>query len=147
MLLAKYSDMTRQKTIRFSALLRFLTRARKEVDRCGDANAPLAGCVLLGAMTEFLLMATIRVFPGTVYRKGRKVGEHWDLKRLNDFAKECGWYDQDIYEAAERIRVTRNLLHPNWYASSKPKRITRSMLKAREDDFQKVFDCLAGLVV
>jgi len=82
--------MKRQKRIYFNALIRFLTRTRKEIDRCNEANAPLAGCVLLGAMTEYLLMSVIRMFPSTLYRKGRKIGERWDLINLNNFALECG---------------------------------------------------------
>ena len=136
--------MKRQKEVHFNALLRFLNRARKEVDRCAGAKAYLAGCVLIGAMTEYLLMAMLRMFPDVVYRRGRKMSERWGLQALNDFAKECGWFDQAVFDAAERIRQNRNLLHPNWYASRKPPRITRHMLEAREDDFQKVYDCIVG---
>jgi hypothetical protein len=139
--------MKRQKQIYFNALLRFLIRARKEIERCAEARAYLAGCALIGAMTEYLLMTMLRMFPDVVYRRGRKVGDYWNLKKLNDFAKECGWFDQLVFDAAERIRRNRNLLHPNWYASRKPPRITRHLLNAREDDFQKVYDCIVGWVI
>jgi hypothetical protein len=142
-----FQAMKRNKKINFKALLQFLNRTRKELDRCTEAKAYLSGCVLIGSMTEYLLMAMLRMFPYIVYRRGRKVGENWGLKTLNDFAKECGWFDNEVFEAAERIRLNRNLLHPNWYASRKPKRITRHMLKAREDDFQKVYDCITGWVI
>jgi hypothetical protein len=138
--------MKRNKKIHFDALLQFLNRTRKEIDRCAEVKAYLAGCVLIGAMTEYILTAMLRIFPDSVYRRGRKVGENWNLKTLNDFAKECGWFDSEVFDASERIRLHRNLLHPNWYASQKPKRITRHMLKAREDDFQKVYDCITGWV-
>jgi hypothetical protein len=137
----------RQKKIYFGALLRFLTRARKEIERCAEARAYLGGCALIGAMTEYLLMTMLRMFPEVVYRRGRKVGEYWDLKRLSNFAKECGWFDQAVFDAAERIRRSRNLLHPNWYASRKPPRITRSVLTARKDDFQRVYDCIVRWVI
>jgi hypothetical protein len=52
-----------------------------------------------------------------------------------------------VYEAAERIRRTRNLLHPNWYASWKPPSITGYMLEAREDDFQRIYHCVVGRVI
>lgn len=118
-----------------------------EVDQCTEAKAYLAGCVLIGAMTEYLLMATLRMFPDVVYRRGRKMSEHWGLQALSDFARECGWFDQAVFDAAKRIRQTRNLLHPNWYASQNPPRFTRHMLEAREDDFQKVYDCIVGWVI
>jgi len=73
--------------------------------------------------------------------------DHWDLRKLNDFASECGWFDEEVYEAAERIRRTRNLLHPNWYASWKPPSITGYMLEAREDDFQRIYHCVVGRVI
>ena len=139
--------MKRQKQIRFNALLRFLTRARKEVNLCAEARAYLVGCALLGAMTEYLLQTMLRMFPDVVYRRGRRMTDHWDLKKLNDFARECGWFDEEDYESAERIRRTRNLLHPNWYASRKPPRITRYMLEAREDDFRRIYHCIVGRVI
>jgi hypothetical protein len=139
--------MKRQKKIHFNALLRFINRANKEIERCADASAYLAGCVLIGAMTEHILMTMLRMFPDVVYRRGRKVGDYWDLKKLNDFAKECGWFDQVVFDAAERIRRNRNLLHPNWFASRKPPRVTRLMLNAREDDFQKVYDRITAWVI
>lgn len=139
--------MKRRKNVHFNALLRFINRARKEVDQCAKAKAYLAGCVLIGAMTEYLLMAMLRMFPDVVYRRGRKVSEHWSLKSLNNFAKECGWFDEEVFQAAERIRRNRNLLHPNWYASRKPPRITRHMLRARDDDFDKVYECIVSWVI
>jgi len=48
--------MKRQKKVHFNALVRFLNQGRKEVDKCGEAKAYLAGCVLIGAMTECLIM-------------------------------------------------------------------------------------------
>jgi hypothetical protein len=139
--------MKRRKNVHFNALLRFLSRARKEVDRCADAKAYLAACVLIGAMTEYLLMTMLRMFPDIVYRRGRKVREPWTLKALNDFAKDCGWFDQAVFDAAERIRRNRNLVHPNWYAARKPPRITRHMLEAREDDFERVYGCIVNWVI
>jgi hypothetical protein len=139
--------MKRNKKIHFNALLQFLNRTRKEIGQCAEAKAYLAGCVLIGAMTEYILTAMLRIFPDSVYRRGRKIGEHWTLKTLNEFAKECGWFDNEVFDASERIRLNRNLLHPNWYTSQKTRRITRHMLKAREDDFQKVYDCITWMGV
>ena len=139
--------MKRHNLISFNSLLRFISRARLETSRCAGAKAYLAGCVMLGTMTEYLLMAMLRMFPKAVYQRNHRVGEHWVFKNLNAFALECGWFDVETFDAAERIRKNRNLLHPNWYASRKPIRITHHMLTAREADFQKVYDCLVGLVI
>lgn len=139
--------MKRQKNVNFNALMRFLKRARKEVDLCAEAKTYLAGCIMIGAMTEYILMAMLRLFPDVVYRRGHKISDRWSLKTLNAFAKDCGWFDKEVFDAAERIRKNRNLVHPNWYASSKPPRITRHMLKARENDFDKVFECVYDWVV
>jgi hypothetical protein len=139
--------MRRRKNVYFKALTRFVKRGRNEVDRCTRAGAYLAGCTLIGAMTENVLMAMLRMFPDVVYRYGRKLRVRWDLGKLIEFAHDCGWFDQAVYEAAERIRMNRNLLHPNWYASRKPPRITRGMLAAREVDFGMVLARMESLVI
>lgn len=129
------------------SLLRFERRARGEVATCRETKAYLAGCILIGAMTEYLMMTMIRIFPNDVYRRGRKLGEYWTLKGLNDFAHDCGWFSDDVYAAAERIRTTRNMMHPHWYARKQPPRITKHLLSAREKDYTKVLDCVWEWVV
>ena len=137
----------RRRIIDFNGLFWFNTRARKEIDACAEAGAYLAGCVLVGAMTETLMMLMLRLFPSVVYRRGKKLKDHWGLKELDEFARDCGWFDQATYEAAERIRICRNLLHPNWYAARKPRRITKGLLTAMESDFSAVMDCVTSWVV
>ncbi|MBN1363604.1 MAG: hypothetical protein JW976_02240 [Syntrophaceae bacterium] len=46
--------MKRNKKIHFNALLQFINLTRKEIDQCAEAKAYLAGCVLIGAMTEYI---------------------------------------------------------------------------------------------
>jgi hypothetical protein len=136
--------MKRQRNLRFDAILRFLNRSRREIDKCEQAEAYLAGCVLLGATVEFALTGLMRAYPRHVYRRGRKLRESWTFKSLNEFALDCGWLDLEAFLAAERIRVARNLIHPNWFASPRPPRITRHLFRARSTDFDAVWEYLSG---
>ena len=127
---------------RFDSLLRFLNRSALELKKCDKSGAYLAGCVLLGAALEYTLNAMIRMFPHRVYARGYSLKHHWTLAELNRLARDCHWFDEAAFNAAERIRHNRNLLHPNWYASSKPPRITKYMLGARLDDYNAAIDSL-----
>ena len=122
--------------------MRFLRRAAKEVKKCDESGAYLAGCILIGAALEHGLQAMIRMYPHRVRARGYRVGRHWTLADLNNLARDCGWFDHEAFDAAERIRHHRNLVHPNWYASSKPPRITKRMLDARLEDYNKAIDSL-----
>jgi len=132
----------RRKRLTFDSLLTFINRSRVEIARCKRAKAYLAGCSLLGATLEYSLTAMMRAYPHVVYVTGKRLRQHWDLGTLNQFARACGWFDHKGFLAAERIRKNRNMLHPNWYASRRPPRITRTMLDARLSDFDEALASL-----
>jgi len=120
-------------------LLRFLQVARLELARCDRSRAYLAGIVLMGAVVEFALTGLLHAWRYEAEDRGRKLDDHWDLKRLNEFGREVGWLDRKAYLAAERIRKHRNLVHPNWFASRVPPRIVKSLFAARLDDLDEVW--------
>ena len=138
--------MRRRKHLHFDSLLAFLNYADKEIRRCERARAYLAAHVLLGASLEYALMAMLRVRTHTVYARGRKIKEQWSLKDLNEFALACGWFDKAAYEAAERIRLSRNALHPNWFASRRPPSFTKAPFQRAHTDFLAVVDKIASVV-
>jgi hypothetical protein len=85
--------MRRRKHLNFDSLIKFLDHSRREVKRCEEAKAYLAGIVLMGAALEFALTGLMRAWPDVVYRQGKKLKAHWDLKGLNQFARTVGWLD------------------------------------------------------
>ena len=139
--------MARVRNLRFEGILRFISRCQKEIKRCESSGAYLAGCLLIGASVEYVLAAMMRAFPDDVYRQGRKLRENWSLKSMIELAKKVGWLDQSAFEAAERIRTTRNLIHPNWFANSKPTRFTRHLLDARQSDYAEFIQSVRDYVI
>ncbi len=134
--------MRRRKHFKFDSLMRFVRRYNHEIDTCAKAEAHLAGIVLVGAAVEYALISMMRAWPHIVYRHGRKLKEKWVLQSLNQFAKQCGWLDRQAYWASERIRRYRNLVHPAWFASRHPPRITKRLFNARVSDRDVVLDSL-----
>jgi hypothetical protein len=81
----------------------------------------------------------MRAWPDVVYRQGKKLKAHWDLKGLNQFARTVGCLDYRAFLAAERIRKRRNLVHPNWFASRTKPQIKKSVFVACETDLDEVW--------
>ncbi len=131
--------MRRRKHLKFDSLLRFLNSAQSELKRCERSKSYLAGTILMGAAVEFALTSLMHAWPHLVYRRGKKLKDYWDLKRLNDFAHTVGWLDYKAFLAAERIRKHRNLVHPNWFASKNPPRIAKGLFAARHKDLAEVW--------
>ncbi len=110
--------------------------------KCQDVSAYLAAIVLIGAGVEYMLAAWTRAFPEVVYARHRKLSEHWTLKDLSELAYQNGLLDHNAFQASERIRKFRNLVHPNWYAGRKPIRLSKSILEARISDYNAVIDSI-----
>ena len=128
---AKLTTLTEEEAREFWRLYRLYWR---EAERCEEAKAYLAGCVMLGSALEALLILMVDVYDeqaaatGRVPMKGKKPKPllDWDLGKLLRVAKAAGWLpakldpDKDDWDGrkakvgdyAEVARVVRNLAHP-----------------------------------
>jgi len=130
-------------------LLRFY---RRETDRCREAKAYLAGCVMAGAELETALLIMVNAYPDEAaatnklprQNKTTKPLAKWDLVELLRVAKAANWlpsameYGKDdwdrkkakIGDYAEVVREMRNLAHPARYMEDHHrKRVTRKHLE------------------
>lgn len=129
-------------------LLRFYQR---ETDRCRNAKAYLAGCVMAGAELETALLLMINAYPNEAaatntlpqHKKKVKPLLEWHLGELLRVAKAAEWLpsalenDKDdwdhrkakIGDHAEVVRDIRNLAHPARYMEDHyKKRITKKYM-------------------
>ncbi len=108
------------------------TRYYCEAHKCHDAQAYLAGCVMLGSALEANLMAMVSFYPNEVdawYKqrypqpKSAKRLLDWNLGMLLEVANGLGWLpvgetqgvdpkDWRIGNHAQVIRILRNSIHP-----------------------------------
>jgi hypothetical protein len=132
----------------------------KEAERCEEANAYLAGCVMLGSALENILILMISVYEkdadhtGMVpLQKGKpKPILKWDLGELLAVAKAAGWLPAALKlgedwnsrkarvgDYAEVARMMRNLAHPARYLKDHPRgRVTKRFLQRQ---FEIVLAC------
>jgi hypothetical protein len=127
-----------------------------EAVRCENANAYLAGCVMLGSALETLLILMINIF-GDEAMATAKVPMHkgspkplfdWSLAELLKVAKSANWLPSKnlpldgnwgrkrgaVGDYAEMARMIRNLLHPARYTQDHfRKRITSRILQSQFD--------------
>ncbi|HEY6347092.1 MAG TPA: hypothetical protein VIY49_36845 [Bryobacteraceae bacterium] len=124
----------------------------REVVRCEESKAYLAGCVMLGSALETLLVLMINVHAYEAEQTGKvptakgkpKPLLEWKYIELLRVAKAAGWLpsqldpDHDgwsgkearIGDHAEVVRMVRNLVHPAGYASEHyRRRVTAKYLK------------------
>lgn len=137
----------------------------REAGRCRMAKAYLAGCVMLGAALETLLMLMVNVYPAEAESTGRvpaRAGKpkpllKWELKELLAVAKCAGWLpfsfrggvdewvtkSAKVGDYAEVTRTIRNLAHPaRYYLDHSRKRVTARFL---EQQFEVVRACAKWL--
>lgn len=140
----------------------------REVQKCKNSQAYLAGCVMMGAALEASLLAFVNCYPDEALRspitptkKGKtKPLVEWSLSELLAVVKERGWLpfglslnDQwsarkaHIGDYAEALRQTRNLVHPIRYALDLPrKRVTKRYLERSFEIFEVVTDYLLNKI-
>jgi hypothetical protein len=116
-----------------------------EAKRCEDANAHLAGCVMVGSAVECLLILFTDIFFKEAIATGeaptRKNGKikhllEWSLADLFRVAKAANWFPETIEDEKAAIRdssVTlkqiRNLVHPARYVQDHHgRRVTQKFL-------------------
>lgn len=139
--------MAKRQHIQFDLMMDYVSLCNREIRRCEKSKAYLAGCVLIGSSMEYLITATMRLFPRDVYKRGHRITGYWKLVDLNNLAKDCGWFDSFAFDAAERIRNTRNVLHPAWVAKSKALPVKASLFHSRSSDFDLIRGQLETLVI
>lgn len=140
--------LTGTQEVELYRLLRFYNR---EADRCSEAHAFLAGCVMAGAELETALLLMVNIYPDEAVttdkcprrKKSIKPLLDWNLGELLRVAKAAGWlpsalvYGEDewsnrkakVGDYAEVVREMRNLAHPARYMEDHyRKRVTRKHL-------------------
>ena len=150
--MAQFTTLTEQEEQEFWRLYRFYWR---EAERCEEAKAYLAACVMLGSALEALLVLMINVYDeeadatGRVPTKGGKSEPllAWDLAELLRVAKATNWLptglalDDDwnsrkakVGDYAEVVRMIRNLAHPGRYVKEHlGRRVTKKYLQRQFD--------------
>src|SRR5487761_23404 len=118
-------------------LRRLLCYYKREAERCKQAKAYLAGCVMAGSELETSLMLMISAYPDDVLatnafprrKDGIKPLLEWSLAELIRVAEAADWlpaaleYGKDDWDGkkakigdhAEVVRGLRNLAHPARY--------------------------------
>ncbi len=135
----------------FNEIIRLSRQYHREAEKCSDSKAFLAGCVMIGAAFEAILLSFANCFPDEAFnsisapRKKRSVKPliDWSLADLLRVAKERNWLPSalsteeewdatraKIGDYGELIRQIRNLVHPAIYAVDMTrKRITKKYLE------------------
>ncbi len=100
-----------------------------EIQKCMDAQAPLAAIFLCGSTLEGLLLSYATRHPAAMNvavasPKDRATGNvlplrDWKLSALIDVSKEIGLIDEDTSQFSSRLREFRNYIHPNQQATKK----------------------------
>jgi hypothetical protein len=141
---------------------------RREAEKCLDSKAFLAGCMMIGAALEALLLAFVNCYPdeaSTSQAAPRRKGSvkpvfKWSLADLLAVAKERGWLHSglslddewddaraQIGDYGEVIRRIRNLVHPARYVSDFPrKRITACYLESCFEILEVAIDYLQNKI-
>jgi hypothetical protein len=152
----------------FNEILRLSRQYHREAEKCRDAKAFLAGCILIGGAFEAMLLSFANCYPNEAFDsisapriRGRvKPLIDWSLANLLTVAKERGWLpsalstDEDWDEAkaqigdyGEIIKDIRNLVHPARYAIDMPsKRITKKYLEAVFEIIKVAHEHLLGRI-
>lgn len=132
----------------------------KEALRCEEANAYLAGCVMLGSALETILILMVNIYSQEAEQTGKvpiKKGKpkpllDWQFIELLRVAKAAQWLPHALNEHddwsgrrarigdyAEVVRMVRNLAHPARYAADHyRRRVTAKYLKRQ---FEVVLLC------
>ncbi len=132
----------------------------KEANRCEEAKAYLAGCVMLGSALENILMLMISLYHDDADSTGKvphvkgqpKLLIDWTLVELLRVAKAAGWLPAGLKHGeawnnrkarvgdyAEVARMMRNLAHPARYLQDHlHRRVTKRYLQRQ---FEIVLAC------
>jgi hypothetical protein len=132
-------------------LLRLYRFYYREAERCSQAKAYYAGCVMLGAACEAALLGMVDCTSEAVRREpeagkilGKKAVEQLSLADLLAIAEAMGWLPRaldprrdatfsnrraQVGDYVDVLRMIRNLIHPGkWMSDQHGTRITRRYL-------------------
>jgi hypothetical protein len=117
----------------YDNLLRIAVSYKRQAERCRQAKAYHAACILLASAVEALILAMFYCFnyqarKSTTYRYFKKArGKSilfWDMFHLIKLAKELGWIPGRISagrsryspsDTIDQLRLIRNTIHPGNY--------------------------------
>lgn len=154
-------DISDPNLVELHKLLRFY---KKEAERCKEAKAYLAGCIMAGSAMETSLVLMVNAYQDEVVstnkspQKKNKIKPllEWNLSELLRVAKAANWlpYQLEISDPwshkkakigdyAEVVRQLRNLAHPGRYVQDNhKKRITNRHLELSLDIYRYVNEWL-----
>lgn len=107
-----------------SRMQEILHRRWNEIDRCLEANAPLAATVMMGGLLESLLVARANIEPNKNLlfssahvpidqKTGKKIPlKDWKLRVYIEVARDLKWIKASAKDVGEVIRDYRNYIHP-----------------------------------
>lgn len=136
-----------------------------EANKCKDANANFAGCVMLGSALESAILLMIALYPEELeqaykipkWNKIKKPPIEWSLSLLLDVARDSSWLPSrlkrsDVFDSPDKgligdyvrvIHEIRNLVHPGRYLRNYPELdITREHFDFCYEIISSVFDSL-----
>jgi hypothetical protein len=101
----------------------------KEVEACISVEAPLASILLIGSITEGILLGMATTYPKLFNQspsapKDKDNGkvqpfQNWTLNNFIDVASEIGLLKQDVKKFSHVVRDFRNYIHPYEQMSSR----------------------------
>jgi hypothetical protein len=150
------------------ALLKLASHTyQPQADICYKANAPLASCIMIGAVVE----GTLTVVTNLLYEEALKTGKapvrdgkpkpllEWSFFELLKVAIAASWLPEEVTLAeklcslktpvlTDSIRQVRNLVHPARYLQNRGgKDYTREELRILYATCHAVHDCLQKLII
>jgi len=127
-----------------------------EANKCYEAKAYFAGCVMLGSALESILLVMVSQYPeeiNTLKKFPKRSGKvfapvEWTLSDLLNVAAELNWLPRKFKKTEERekdddariIQEIRNLVHPGKYLRSNP------ALDITEQHFSNSFAMLDAII-
>jgi len=144
-----------------------------QAERCTRANAPLASCIMAGAIVEAMLTMIANIFFKEAIQtgkapkcsKGKRKGEtkellDWSFFELLAVAKKLKWLPEEIEPEhsmdprldktpvrTDTVREVRNLVHPARYLKDREgKEYTNEELRTLYATCQAVWTCLENKI-
>jgi hypothetical protein len=125
----------------------------KEARKCEEADAHLAGCIIVGSCVETILVLMVNAHADEAEKTGKAPTKHkkikplldWVLADLLDVAVSADWLPANkIGRYMDFVRGVRNLIHPSRYCQGHfRRRITAAYLQRQ---FELALACRDWLV-
>ena len=117
----------------FQKLNELIAEIEKEIEKCESARAYLAGCILIGAALESLLLAVVDIYPDEVKNAIAEINKQekkkikfkplsWGLGLLIEIAIKCNWFPYKGTQGPEEgeigdwltkyVKELRDFVHP-----------------------------------